>query len=247
MKMMKRAVSIFIVLSMHWTLMAASNPSPEPWEAILTNFQQYSDNLYQALKEPDLDQNALNTGLKGYAKLLSEGRMKKQKYLTVIDMSRSANAKRFFLIDLENMSLVHKSVVSHGRNSGELYARHFSNKEGSYKSSLGFYLTAETYFGKHGLSLRLDGLEESNSNARRRAIVIHSADYASDEFIKKHGRLGRSLGCPALPEKDYNKIIETIKEGSLLYMHYPQRKYLETSELANFTTEETVSRIVQGP
>ena len=235
--MIKRAVSLFFIFSMHWAVIAGNKTSPDPYMAMVENFQQYSDNLYEELNEPELDREALNTALKGYVKLLSEGKVEKQDFLTVIDMSRSANSERFYLINLVEMELMHKSVVSHGRNSGELYARHFSNKEGSFKSSIGFYLTAETYFGKHGLSLRLDGLESSNNNARKRAIVIHSADYATEEFINQHGRLGRSLGCPALPKKDYKEIIETIKEGTLLYVYYPERKYFENSELANFAVK----------
>ena len=124
------------------------------------------------------------------------------------------------------------SVVSHGRNSGELYAKNFSNKPSSYKSSLGFYKTAETYHGKHGLSLRLDGLEKGfNDLARPRAIVIHGADYAREEFISAAGRLGRSLGCPALPSELSKEVIELIKEGSLLFIYGEDQDYLSNSKL----------------
>ena len=198
------------------------------------DFNTFAMDLYQALGDPDLEYDPFEKALKGYLKLQKEGQIKKHSYLTVIDMSISANRNRFFLIDIENKKIVHKSIVAHGRNSGEEYAKFFSNKIGSFKSSIGFYRTAETYKGKHGLSLRLDGLEFSNSNARKRAIVIHAADYVSSVFIQKNGRLGRSLGCPSLPQENYDQIVHKIKNGSLLFIYYPQEDYLKNSTLANY-------------
>ena len=123
-------------------------------------------------------------------------------------------------------------MVAHGKNSGWEIPKSFSNQSNSYKSSLGFYLTAETYTGKHGLSLRLDGMEKGiNDNARKRHIVIHSADYVSYEFTKKIGRLGRSFGCPSLPAKNYNKVIDLIKDKSVIFIYSPQPDYLTKSEL----------------
>lgn len=133
------------------------------------------------------------------------GKMKhnlRSKILTVIDFSLPSTAKRMWIIDPEKGEILLNSVVSHGRNSGDLLAKSFSNQPESYMSSLGFYKTAETYSGKHGYSLRLDGLEKGfNDQARNRAIVIHGADYAREEFAKSAGRLGRSLGCPAIPSE----------------------------------------------
>lgn len=199
----------------------------------LEDFTTYAVNLYENLGDPDLEYAPFEKALKGYMKLQKEGQLAKHSYLTVIDMSISANRNRFFLIDVENKKILHKSIVAHGRNSGEEYATFFSNKVGSFKSSIGFYRTAETYQGKHGLSLRLDGLEYSNSNARKRAIVIHAADYVSSVFIEKNGRLGRSLGCPSLPQENYEQIVQKIKNGSLLFIYYPEDHYLKNSTLAN--------------
>ena len=209
-----------------------------PPKVILDDFTSYSKDLYAALDEPTLNYKAFETALKGFVKLQMEDKIQNTEYLTVIDMSRSANDHRFFVINLSEKKVEHKSVVAHGRNSGGEFARHFSNKEGSFKTSLGFYRTAETYHGKHGLSLRLDGLENSNSNARDRAIVIHAADYVSQHFIEKFGRLGRSLGCPSLPKEGYDQIVESIKEGTLLFIYYPEEQYLGNSSIANhkFTT-----------
>lgn len=222
----------FLIMSMgtltSYAALSSSNAFTE-----VEDFKTYAENLYQALDDPDLEYKAFKTGLKGYIKLLKEGQIEEDSFLTVIDMSISANRNRFFLIDVHNKKIIHKSIVAHGRNSGGEFAKHFSNKIGSFKSSIGFYRTAETYSGKHGLSLRLDGLEYSNSNARKRAIVIHAADYVSNVFIQKNGRLGRSLGCPSLPQKDYDEIVHTIKNGSLLFIYYPEAQYLKYSALAN--------------
>jgi hypothetical protein len=204
-----------------------------PPKVVLEDFTSYSTSLYEQLADEDLDFKAFQTALKGFVKLQLEDRIENTTYLTVIDMSRSANEHRFFLINLSEKKIEHKSRVAHGRNSGGEYAKSFSNTEGSFKTSLGFYKTAETYHGKHGLSLRLDGLEQSNNNARDRAIVIHAADYVSQKFIAKYGRLGRSLGCPSLPEKDFEKIVHRIKEGTLLFIYYPEESYLSSSPIAN--------------
>lgn len=195
--------------------------------------EDYIADFYKELNIKDLNFQAFNHALGAYLKLSSEDQLNNKKFLTIIDMSQSSDNQRFFLIDIEKKELVHKSIVAHGRNTGSHQAKYFSNEVGSYKSSIGFFKTAETYFGKHGLSLRLDGLEYSNDNARKRAIVIHAADYVSYGFIKKFGRLGRSLGCPSLPKENYKKVIDNIKNGSLLYIYYPNKDYLTKSILAN--------------
>ncbi|NOQ92261.1 MAG: hypothetical protein GQ552_06055 [Flavobacteriaceae bacterium] len=202
-------------------------------EPITGSFSTYSQNLYKELNIPELRFQVFEFALKGYLKLNENNILKNSNILSIIDMSISSKSKRFFIIDLKNKKVLHKSIVAHGQNSGLEFAKIFSNKVNSHKTSLGFYKTAETYFGKHGLSLRLDGLEFSNSNARKRAIVIHSADYVSNVFIKNNGRLGRSWGCPSLPKKDYSKIIEKIKEESILFIYYPNQEYLKTSKLVS--------------
>lgn len=228
--MNKKSIVFALVLALFLHLPAqAANPP----KVVLEDFAAYARSLYAELNEKDLDFKAFQTALKGFVKLQLEDKIENTTYLTIIDMSRSANKNRFFLINLSEKRVEHKSVVAHGRNSGGEYARSFSNIEGSFKTSLGFYKTAETYQGKHGLSLRLDGLEGSNSNARVRAIVIHAADYVSRNFIEKYGRLGRSLGCPSLPQKGFEKIVQTIKNGSLLFIYYPEENYFSTSSIAN--------------
>ncbi len=200
------------------------------------SFSTFSVELYHKINDADLNFDAFKYGLKGYLKLQSENNLKNSDYLTIVDMSVSANTERLFIINMETQQLEHKSLVAHGRNSGLEYAKQFSNKMSSHQTSLGFYTTAETYIGENGFSLRLDGLEFSNNQARKRAIVIHEADYASAEFIKKNGRLGRSYGCPSLPKKDYTTIINKIKNGSCLFIYAPETSYLTKSKLINADT-----------
>lgn len=231
-KMVKNVLVVLFVGIISFTNISwsAKNNAKDP---ITDSFSTYSQNLYKELNIPELRFQVFEFALKGYLELHKNNNLKNSNILSIIDMSKSSKSKRFFIIDIKNKEVIHKSVVAHGQNSGLEFAKNFSNKINSHKTSLGFYKTAETYFGKHGLSLRLDGLELSNSNARKRAIVIHSADYVSNVFIKNNGRLGRSWGCPSLPKKDYNKIIEKIKEESVLFIYYPNQEYLESSKLVN--------------
>lgn len=150
--------------------------------------------------------------------------------LTVIDFTKPSTEKRLFVIDLKLKKILFISYVAHGRNSGEKYATSFSNREGSFKSSLGFYKTENTYYGKNGYSLVLDGLERGiNDKAKERTIVMHGATYADPSTIRSCGRLGRSLGCPALPLSVSKKIIDTIKGGTLLYIHGDDKTYASRS------------------
>lgn len=143
--------------------------------------------------------------------------------LVIIDFSLPSNVERFFVVNPQSGKLLYKKHVAHGMESGGLYATNFSNKKGSHKSSLGFYKIAETYIGKHGLSVRLDGLQPGlNASARERAVVIHQADYVDPDFLSQNGQLGRSWGCPALPTADYEDIVSEIANGALLLIYHPQ-------------------------
>ncbi|SIT14546.1 murein L,D-transpeptidase catalytic domain family protein [Belliella pelovolcani] len=180
------------------------------------------------------EETILSLGISGHQKLVKENKIPESKPLTVIDFSLPSSEKRMWIIDVVSGLVLHYGYVSHGRNSGDLMAKRFSNVSSSYMSSLGFYLTAETYQGKHGYSLRLDGLEPGfNDKARERAIVIHGADYAKEEFIQTTGRLGRSLGCPALPSEEAKEVIDLIKENSLLFIYAKDARYLDESPILN--------------
>ncbi|MFD2891798.1 murein L,D-transpeptidase catalytic domain family protein [Flavobacterium chuncheonense] len=169
----------------------------------------------------------------GYSQLQQQGLIENE-YLTIVDFSLSSKEERLWVIDMNTKMVVLQSLVAHGKNSGMEFANQFSNKSESYQSSLGFYLTGETYTGKHGLSLKIDGLEYGiNNNARQRAVVIHGADYASEKFVKANGRLGRSQGCPAVPYTVHKTLIETIKGKSCLFIYHPSRSYVEKSKLVS--------------
>ena len=156
---------------------------------------------------------------------------KSKPILTLIDFSKPSTEKRFFVFDMEKKQLLFSSVVSHGRNSGGNYATSFSNQNGSYKSSLGFYLTENTYQGGNGYSLILNGLEKGiNDKAKERSIVVHGASYANPT-VAASGRLGRSLGCPALPTKLAKPIINTIKDGSVMFIYANNSSYLAQSDI----------------
>lgn len=171
---------------------------------------------------------------KGYLSLKAQPGAVKKDILTVIDFSLPSTEKRLWIIDLESKTVLFNDFVAHGRNSGDNLAASFSNFSGSNKSSIGFYVTAETYTGKHGLSLRLEGKDDGlNCNARSRAIVMHGAEYVSKDFITKYGRLGRSLGCPSVSMEIHEEVINMIKEGSALLIYYPDPAFLQNSRLLN--------------
>lgn len=190
------------------------------------------DNMH--LNEMGLTKQAFNYAIKGFNYLLQEGKLAKDNIISIVDFSLPSSKKRMFVIDLNENRVLFNTYVAHGVNSGKEYANEFSNNPSSYKSSLGFYETLSTYSGGHGYSLRLEGLEEGiNDNANRRAIVIHAAAYVNESVAKTQGYIGRSWGCPALPEKLYKPIIDKIKNGSCLFIYSPDHSYLQKSKIIN--------------
>lgn len=186
-----------------------------------------------ALDEAGLSKEAFEYAMEGYQKLVNQGTVNKERYLTIIDFSQNSRKKRFYIIDMENNELAWNTFVSHGKNTGLDEAKSFSNAFNSEKSSLGFYLTTQTYQGKHGLSLRLSGQEEGfNDNAEARGIVVHGANYVNASRVNS-GYMGRSQGCPALSEKEYAKVINMIKGGSVLFIYHPSKNYIQNSPILN--------------
>ncbi len=185
------------------------------------------------LQDKGLSKEVLDAAIEGFEKLSEEGVITNQQYLTIVDMSQSSRQKRLYLLDIENHKLAMNTFVSHGKNSGVDMAEKFSNIPESEQSSLGFYVTKETYTGKHGLSLKLSGLEEGfNDNAERRAIVVHGADYVNAGRVNSD-YMGRSQGCPAVPVAQAPKIIDMIKGGSALFVYSPSEKYHNKSPVLN--------------
>lgn len=166
----------------------------------------------------------------GFVRLKQEGSLQNENILSLIDFSISSSKKRLWIIDLKARKLLFHELVAHGKNSGGDLPDRFSNTVNSNQSSLGFYVTRQTYYGKHGLSLRLQGMEKGfNDNAMRRAVVMHGADYVNEGIIGSLGRLGRSFGCPSVSKAVYKPIINLIKDGSCLFIYYPDKTYLSQS------------------
>lgn len=190
--------------------------------------------LYQQLGEPSIPAAAFKSFLNTYRRLVADGQIINSKVITLIDFTKPSCEERLFVIDPQTGKILYKTLVAHGKNSGEYYANRFSNTPQSHQSSLGFYLTGKPYVGCHGYSLQLDGLEKGiNDNARKRAIVIHGASYVSQSFIESNGRLGRSFGCPALPAELAPEIINVIQEGSLLFIYSNDDHYIRNSSFFN--------------
>lgn len=188
--------------------------------------------MYDAigLEKYDLSYEVFRYGMIGYCSLRQQGKLSNKELLSIIDFTKSSTKKRFYTIDLDKKLVKYYTYVSHGRNTGEDQAKSFSNTVHSNQSSLGFYVTGETYVGSKGYSLKLDGIEKGfNDKLRERAVVIHPAEYVSEYWIKKYGRLGRSQGCPALPVAIAKEVIETIKNHTAIFAYYNDQVYLRTS------------------
>ena len=188
--------------------------------------------LYDQFPAHSFSWDAFRNAMIGRQILMKHEEIENPDILTIIDFSKPSTEKRFYVIDVNGGQILFSSLTAHGQNTGENLANNFSNQPESHQSSLGFFRTAETYYGSKGFSLRLDGLEKGiNNNARARAIVIHGAPYVSNDFIQAHGRLGRSYGCPALPTQLTTPIINKIKGGSILYIYADNAQYRLQSNL----------------
>ena len=192
-------------------------------------FDQQLRTTYTALgaEQEGLRFETFAKAMTGYLNLRQAGRLAEDKQLlTVIDFDLPSTEKRLWVLDLAKNEILFHTLVAHGHNSGENEANTFSNTDQSNMSSLGFYATGSEYEGKHGHSLRLEGLDEGfNTNAAARSVVMHGADYVSEAFIKQNGRLGRSLGCPALPLDQYSQIIDAVTGGTCLFLNKSDAGY----------------------
>jgi hypothetical protein len=195
------------------------------------------DDIYSiaGLSEAGLSKKVFQLALEGFNSLENQKSIIERDILTIIDYSQTSRNKRLYVIDLKRKKLLFNTLVAHGRNTGDEFAKFFSNKEGSLKSCLGFFITGNSFVSPHtGLSLTINGVEKGfNDNAVKRAIIIHSAEYVSERFINHYGRLGRSYGCPVLPSGPHRQIIEVIKGGSCLFIYFPDKDYLSPSVLLN--------------
>ena len=184
------------------------------------------------LNKLGLSRDAFTYAMEGFNRLAAEGKILNDNILSIIDFSLPSSQKRLFVIDIKTGELIYNTLVAHGRGSGKETATQFSNQPNSFQSSLGFYITGDIYNGKHGCSLRLEGEEKGiNDNALERGIVMHSATYVDESLIHSQGYIGRSQGCPAVPEKLHKQIIDKIKNGSCLFMYSPDQNYIRRSKM----------------
>jgi hypothetical protein len=191
-------------------------------------------NVYDSLdlNSLELTKQAFDYALLGFKTLRSMGKLMNDSVISIIDFSLSSAKKRLFVIDIKHCKVLFNTYVAHGKNSGTEYAREFSNNPRSKKSSLGFYVTGDTYRGDNGYSLHLEGEEKGiNNNAYNRAIVMHGAPYVNETYIKSNGFIGRSFGCPAVPQNIYKPLIDQIKNGSCLFFYSPNPYYFSHSEI----------------
>jgi len=242
----KLAIALTVVLSSFLFVFATVKTSSGNNKVIIVSSPEISltgassDKVNSALfsqlhlGEAGMSPEAFNSALLGLEKLDAGGEIKHDNILTIIDFSQPSDKKRLYVLDLAHKRILFNTLVAHGINSGQLWAESFSNDPSSLKSSPGFYLTGETYRGDNGYSLRLDGLEKNiNDNARSRSIVMHGASYVAQSAIGHLGFLGRSWGCPAVPLRFHRAIINTIKDGTCLFIYSPDKEYLEHSPILN--------------
>lgn len=179
-----------------------------------------------------LSRQAFVYAQKGWQKLVRQGKVFNESVMAIVDFSQPSDRKRLYVLDMKNYKVLFNTLVAHGRNSGKERASSFSNKSGSYKSSPGFYVTQQTYFGSNGYSLKLNGIEKGiNDKALKRAIVMHGANYVSDSYIESQGYIGRSEGCPAVPLHEADDIIDAIKNGTCLFVYAPNKLYVSRSKI----------------
>lgn len=202
--------------------------------------------IYDSLQPVDigLSRQVFEYAMAGFNSMKETGRINNDNVISIADFSKPSYQKRLFVIDLKNCRILFNTYVAHGMNSGREYARYFSNAPESNKSSLGFYTTLNTYSGKHGYSLHLQGVEKGiNDRAYDRDIVIHGADYVSETKIHQQGFLGRSQGCPAIPERLNKSIIDKIKNGTCLFIFGADNKYISKSKLLKGINEQAAVAI----
>jgi hypothetical protein len=239
-KPIRRSAKLFVIPIVLFSFLFAANVSsgsrrglkrmPAPVPAASVSSAMVYDSLQ--LGGMGLSQEAFMYGLAGFNHLLADGKLRNDSVIAIVDFSLPSTQKRLFVIDIKNSRLLFNTLVSHGRNSGKLNATSFSNAINSHKSSLGFYITDNTYIGEHGLSLRLKGTEKGiNDNAMSRAIVMHGASYVNEDFAENQGYIGRSFGCPAIPDEIHEEVIKALKGGTCLFIYSDNKNYIAHSKM----------------
>ena len=231
-KLFAGAVAVLVIAA---ALPASAAPAPH---------HDSDESLLSALvkQAPGLRSNVLRLALDAASRAAQRGLVQRRGVITVIDYSLPSSEPRLFVFDIAQQKLLFRELVAHGKMSGGDHATYFSNSPGSLATSLGLFVTEDTYEGHNGYSLRLKGLEEGvNDMAMDRAIVMHGAAYVSTEAVHALGRLGRSWGCPAVRTAVAQKIIDTVRGGSAIFAYYPEKSWLDTSEFLNHPSTSTVA------
>jgi len=240
-----KTIAFLIVMFMPFTMVMArnddrtnadlSNEESSTYKLPLLYLQQ-AEALYDSLKlaPAGLEKEVFLKAYKGYLYLVNRGLVNNSRMLSIADLSQSSRNKRLYIIDLKNTRLLFNTYVSHGKNSGGEMATSFSNIKDSYKSTLGFLLTVDTYIGCAGYSLRFRGMERGiNDNAGNRAIIVHGSNYVNERMALLSGKVGNSLGCPAVPMSESRSIIDVIKGGSVYFIYHPDEYYNAASPILN--------------
>lgn len=230
---MKYIVTLFLIFFSFGIVAHATNPDRIN-KRENARVYAYIDGVYKQLKYKrgmkHIKRETFQKAYFGYLNLLEHGKLTNKRYLTVCDFSLSSNTNRLWLIDTRTKTVIINTLVAHGQATGEEYATRFSNIPESHQSSLGFFVTAQTYSGHNGYSMRMQGVDGNfNNRAMSRDIVMHGADYVSHAFARANKRLGRSWGCPSVSREMTRPIIDRIKNGSCLFIYHPTKSYLRSS------------------
>ncbi|HCD03748.1 MULTISPECIES: murein L,D-transpeptidase catalytic domain family protein [unclassified Methylophaga] len=236
-----RRLTAAFVLSFLLVLSIPSHSNDNAINAIGFKSVQPSLNEDLVRQAPNLNRAVLDKAIAAMTCAVNHG-IDQASRLAIIDFSLPSSEPRLWIFDLDSRSLILEELVAHGRNSGDNVASKFSNVEGSHKSSIGLFRASESYIGRHGYSLRMDGLEPGiNDRARERAIVIHGADYVNNQWIKQHGRIGRSHGCPAVSRDVADQVVDILKDGQFVFSYYPDDKWLASSPYLNCQPERVAT------
>lgn len=221
---MRRFILLLLLVVFPTSNFVVKGTDSEERVAVSENYQLYLELGLSGL----VDYNGFEQAMVGYKKITN----RKKDMLILIDFTKPSDKERMFIIDMKARQVLIATYVAHGKGSGDKYATSFSNKSGSAKSSLGFYITEDSYNGRSGYSLRLDGIEAGiNDHARQRGVVIHGAQYCDPDFIANSGRLGRSQGCPAVPTEINDEVIEVGRGGALVYIYANDKNYISQSDI----------------
>lgn len=258
MKKLVLCASVYLAMVCSYKLVTANettSPETNINEAVAKTTANINDHIKEVYSQIDfsksktLDYDVFEKAYYGYLNLRDAGKLSDNKeILTVCDFSKSSTAYRLWVIDLNAKKVLINDYVAHGQGSGDEFATMFSNTTNSHQTSLGFYVTEDTYIGKHGLSLRMHGMDKGyNSAAYDRAVVVHGANYVCDDFVAGQKRLGRSWGCPAVSNAISDKMINLIKDGTCLFIYAPQKEYLASSVWLNRKIETTPGEVSFKP